>query len=118
MSYLFLGDTMANITYDDFMKVDIRVGTIIEAKPHPNAAKLLVLKIDEGKEEPRQLVAGIKEHYSPEQLIGKQIAYIANLEPRTLRGITSNGMILAASDDQTVAILTVEKPVKNFAQVK
>jgi len=106
------------ISYEDFAKVDIRVGTILEVKPHPNADKLLILKIDEGKEEPRQLVAGIKAYYSEEELIGKQLVFLANLEPRTLRGVTSHGMILAADDGEKVVVLTVDKPVGNDAKVK
>ena len=108
---------MDTISYDDFVKLDIRVGTIKEAKEHPDADKLLILKIDEGKEELRQLVAGIKKHYKPEDLINKQIVFLANLEPRELRGELSQGMILAASDDNTVAFLTTEKPVENNAKV-
>ena len=105
------------ISFEDWQKLDIRVGTIKEAKEHPDADKLLILKIDEGKEELRQLVAGIKQAYTPEELIGKQIAFIANLEPRELRGELSQGMILAASDDNTLAYLTVEKPVENNSKV-
>ena len=102
---------MDMITYDDFVKLDIRIGTIKEAAEHPDADKLLILKIDEGKDELRQVVAGIKSKYTPEELIGKQIAFIANLEPRELRGEVSQGMILAASGEDKLAFLTVEKEV-------
>jgi tRNA-binding protein len=85
------------INYDDFAKVELKVATILEAKAHPNADKLLVLQIDLG-EEKRQICAGIKAHYAPEQLVGKQIIVVANLEPRMLRGEVSNGMLLAAHD--------------------
>lgn len=108
---------METISYTDFEKLDIRTGTIIEAKDHPDADKLLILKIDEGKESPRQLVAGLKEHYTAEELKGKQIVFLANLEPRELRGEISQGMILAASDNNTVAILTIDKKVKNNTKI-
>ncbi len=108
---------MDNITYDDFVKLDIRVGTIKEATPHPDADKLLILKIDEGSEE-RQLVAGIKNYYSPEELVGKQIVFLANLEPKLLRGQMSKGMILAARDEEdNLAFLTVDRKVNNNAKI-
>lgn len=105
------------ISYEDFAKLDIRTGTIKEVQPHPDADKLLILKIDEGKEELRQLVAGLKEHYTAEELVGKQIVFLANLEPKELRGELSQGMILAAGDGEKVAVLTVDKEVKNNAQI-
>ena len=106
------------IGYQDFLKLDIRVGTIKQALPHPNADKLLILKIDEGKDSLRQLVAGIKESYKPEELIGKQIVFLANLEPRELRGEMSNGMILAADIEGKPVILQPEKEVPNGSIVK
>ncbi len=108
---------METISYDDFAKLDIRIGTIKEAAEHPDADKLLILKIDEGKEELRQLVAGIKEYYTPEELIGKQIVFLANLEPRELRGELSQGMILAASDEGKPTLLIPEKEVLNNAKI-
>jgi methionyl-tRNA synthetase len=89
---------MDAIKYEDFAKLDLRVGTILEAAPHPGADKLLVLQVDLG-EEKRQIVAGIKAYYAPEKLLGQQIIIVANLEPRSLRGVTSYGMLLAASVD-------------------
>ena len=109
---------MAAISIDEFRTVELRVATITAAAPHPNADRLLVLTIDLGNEQ-RQLVAGIRAHYQPEELVGKQIVVVANLQPATLRGIESQGMLLAASDDQgRLAILSPEKPVANGAQVK
>lgn len=110
---------MDNISYDDFVKLDIRVGTIIEAKEHPDADKLLILKIDEGEGKERQLVAGIKKYYTPEELKGKQIVFLANLEPKELRGELSQGMILAAGDEEKDihVVLNPEKPVKNGAKI-
>ncbi|MBW2966092.1 methionine--tRNA ligase subunit beta [Candidatus Woesearchaeota archaeon] len=106
------------ISYEDFAKLDIRIGTIKQALPHPNADKLIILKIDEGKDELRQLVAGIKESYKPEEIIGKQIVFLANLEPKELRGEISNGMILAADDNNKPVLLIPEKEVPNGSIVK
>lgn len=85
------------INYDDFAKVELRVATVLECKPHANADKLLVLQVDLGGEK-RQICAGLRAHYQPEQLVGKQIVVVANLAPRTMRGEVSQGMLLAASD--------------------
>ncbi len=109
---------MENISFADWQKVDIRVGTIKEVQPHPDADKLIILKIDEGKEELRQLVAGIKEHYKEEELLGKQIVFLANLEPKELRGELSQGMILAAVEGDELAILTVDRKVPDNAKVQ
>jgi len=100
------------IQYDDFLKLDLRGGTITAAEAHPNADKLLVLQVDLGSEQ-RQLVAGIRAHYEPAQLVGKQIIVVANLAPRMMRGLESKGMLLAAStpDKSQVVLLTTEKPV-------
>src|SRR5882757_8990067 len=73
------------IVYDDFAKIELRVGTVVECIPHPNADKLLVLQVDIGTEK-RQICAGLRQHYQPEQLVGKQIVVVANLAPRTMRG--------------------------------
>lgn len=105
------------ITIEEFAKVELRVATIKAAEPHPNADRLLVLKIDLGTEE-RQLVAGIRVHYTPEELIGKQIVVVANLQPATLRGVESQGMLLAASDGERVIVLSPETPVAPGAKVR
>lgn len=94
----------ASINYDDFAKVELRVGTVLECKAHPNADKLLVLQVDLGMEK-RQICAGLRAHYQPEQLLGKQIIVVANLAPRTMRGEVSQGMLLAASDDSGKVIV-------------
>ena len=109
---------MDNIPFEDWQKLDIRVGTIKEALPHPDADKLLILKIDEGKEELRQLVAGLKEYYKEEELVGKKIVFLANLEPKELRGELSQGMILAAVEGDQLAVLTVDREVPNNAKVQ
>ena len=87
------------IAFEDFTKVELKVGTIIEADFHPNADRLLKLQVDVGEENPRQICAGIKEHYAPDELVGKQIIVVANLAPRKIRGEDSNGMLLAAGDE-------------------
>jgi methionine--tRNA ligase beta chain len=85
------------VKFDDFAKLDLRVARVLECFEHPNADKLLVLKIDLGIEQ-RQICAGLKSYYKPEQLVGKLIVVVANLEPRTMRGQVSQGMLLAASE--------------------
>ena len=105
------------ISIDDFRKIDLKVATITSAEAHPNADKLLVLQIDLGGE-PRQICAGIRDHYTTEELVGKQIVVVANLETAKLRGMESQGMLLAASDQGRVIIMTPEKSVQAGAQVK
>ncbi len=91
------GPESPKITIDDFGKVDLRVGLVLSAEPVKGADKLLHLKVDVGEAEPRTIVAGIAEAYKPEQLINRKVVIVANLQPRKLRGLTSNGMIVAAS---------------------
>ena len=98
------------IVYDDFAKVELRVAKVLEARAHPNADKLLLLLVDLGEEAPRQIVAGIRAHYTPESLVGKKIVIVANLAPAMLRGETSNGMLLAATSGEKVVLLTVDDP--------
>ena len=105
------------VTYDEFRRLDIRVARILEVNPHPNADKLYLLKIDLGGTQ-RQIVAGIRNSYKPEELMGKQIAVITNLEPAVIRGVKSEGMLLAASDENGIAILTPQREVKAGSIVK
>ena len=105
--------TQMTITYDDFAKLELRVATIVEAKIHPNADKLLVLQVDLGGEK-RQICAGIRAFYSPEQLVGKQVVVVANLEPRPLRGEISQGMLLAATDPTSGRVVIIS-PAENVA---
>lgn len=86
------------ITIEQFQEVQLRVATILAAEPHPKADRLLVLQVDLGGDEKRQIVAGIRAHYDPAALVGTQIVVVANLAPATLRGVESQGMLLAASD--------------------
>jgi methionyl-tRNA synthetase len=97
------------ITYDDFAKVELRVAKVLEARPHPNADKLMLLQIDVGDAQ-KQIVAGIRQHYTAEQLVGKTIVVVNNLAPALLRGETSNGMLLAATSGEKVIVLTVDDP--------
>lgn len=106
------------LTIDEFGKVELRVATVIAAEIHPKADRLLVLRVDLGTEQ-RQIVAGIRAHYAPEDLIGKQIVVVANLQPAVLRGVESQGMLLAASDDEgRLALVTPERPVASGARVR
>jgi len=105
------------ISIQDVMKLDLRVAEITAAEDHPDADKLLVLKIKIGAEE-RQLVAGIKAAYNPDELIGKKIVVIANLKPAVLRGVESQGMLLAASDSEQIVLLSPEKDIHSGAKVK
>lgn len=102
---------MESISYEDFKKVDMRVAKIKEVTEHPDADKLYVVKVDLGEEE-RQIVAGIKPYVEKEELIGKEVVVIVNMEPRKIRGIESNGMLLAAKDEENLAIVTLNKEIK------
>jgi len=95
------------ITYDDFAKIELRVAKVLEARPHPNADKLLLLQVDVGDQQ-KQIVGGVKAHYAPESLVGKNIIIVNNLAPAMLRGETSNGMLLAATSGEKVILLTVD----------
>lgn len=108
----------ANIEFDDFLKLDIRVGTVLECQKVPKADKLLQFKIDDGLET-RTIVSGIAKYYAPEELTGKQVCFIANLPPRKLKGIVSEGMILSAENhDGSLAVIMPGKEVKPGSEVK
>ena len=102
------------ITYDDFTKLDLRVGEILKAEEIEGADKLLKLTVDTGEE--RTIAAGVKEHYSKEELVGRQIIVICNLAPRTLKGVTSQGMLLAAGDGKP-HLLQPDEKVENGSQI-
>ena len=104
------------ITFKDFSRIDLRVATVTSAEPHPNADRLLLVRLDDGSGEPRQVCAGIKAWYEPESLVGRQVVIVANLAPRKLRGEMSEGMILAASvrdgeGDENVVLITLDRPI-------
>ena len=100
------------ISFDEFVKVKMCVGKVVEAIEHPNADRLLVIKVDIGQAQ-RQILAGIKGHYEPEALIGKNLIVVTNLAPRMMRGLESQGMLLAASteDHQQVIFVTTEADI-------
>ena len=107
-----------DVDFDTFMKADLRVGTVLECERVPKADKLLRFLIDDGLET-RTIVSGIAAHYAPETLVGKQVVFIANLPPRKLRGIVSQGMILSAENaDGSLILLTPMAPATPGAQVK
>jgi methionyl-tRNA synthetase len=105
------------ITIEQFQTVELRVATVVAAEPHPNADRLLVLRVDLGTEQ-RQIVAGIRAHYDPSTLVGRQVVVVANLEPAKLRGVESQGMLLAASGDGALAIVRPDAPVPAGAVVR
>ena len=106
------------IAFEDFEKVDIRVGTVLECVKVPKADKLLQFKIDDGLET-RTILSGIAKQFKPEELVGKQVCFIANLAPRTLRGVVSQGMILSAEDNEgKLSLLTVTPSAKPGSEVK
>ena len=105
------------VTIQHFSEMELIVAQIIEAKEHPNADKLFVLKINTGTEE-KQLVAGIRASYSAEELIGKKIIVINNLEPAVIRGETSQGMLLAASGENGPVLLAPERDVPVGVRVR
>lgn len=107
-----------NIEFSDFEKLDIRVGTVLECVKVPKADKLLKFTIADGLEN-RTIVSGIAQHYAPEELVGKQVCFIANLSPRKLKGIESQGMILSAENaDGGLSVVTTTKEVKPGSEVK
>ena len=106
------------VKFDDWKKLNLVVGTIIDAQDHPNADKLYVIDVDLGSEKIK-VVAGLKNHYSPKELKGKQCIVFRNLEPKEIRGIKGDGMILAASneDKSKVFILSPEKKIDNGSRI-
>lgn len=106
------------ITFDEFVKIELKVGTILSAEKVPGADKLYKLVVDTGSEK-RTLVAGVAEAYSAEELVGRQIAVVANLAPRAIRGIASQGMLLAAEGESGgIAMLSPDKKVPNGAKIR
>ncbi len=108
---------MTMIPFEEFKKLDLRVARILSVENHPNADKLYVLTIDTGDEQ-KKIVAGIRAHYKPEELTNRLIVLANNIEPATIRGVQSNGMLLAATDGGTLSILTPLKDVKPGSTIK
>lgn len=110
---------MDKISFNDFKKIDLRVGKIKAVKEHPKADKLLILDISLGKgEHDIQLVAGLKNHYKENELIGKKVVVVRNLEHAILRGVESQGMLLAGVFEGKISLLTVDKDIEIGAKVE
>ena len=108
----------AELSIEEFKRLALRVGVVTAAADHPNADRLLVLTVDIGEPAPRQMVAGIKGSYQASDLIGKHVVVVANLKPATLRGVESQGMVLAASDGSAIVLLTPERPLPAGSTIK
>ena len=110
---------MPEITYEDFAKLDIRIGTVVAAELVPETDKLIKCTVDFGEEVgQRTIVSGIAQWKKPEELVGRQFPYIVNLAPRMLRGVESQGMLLAASDEGGVALLIPERTLPTGTRLK
>ena len=109
-------ETKAEIGIEDFTKVELKVGTIVSAEKHPKADRLLVEQIDLG-DETRQIVSGIAKSFKPEEVVGKKVVVVTNLKPVSLRGVESQGMILCASNDNDLDIVTIAKDLPNGTKV-
>lgn len=110
-------ETKEEISFEDFTKVEMVVGKILEAKEHPDADKLLVFTVDVGEESPRTIISGIKKWYEPSDLVDKNVIVVKNLAPRKMRGIESQGMILASDFDDDLSLLTTLKDMKPGSKV-
>ena len=110
---------IAYLEFETFMEVELRVGKIVNVEDHPNADRLYVVKLDDGTESQRTICAGIKEYYSSEDLMGKTVVFVANLKPRPLRGVVSEGMMLAADDgDSAVKLVTIDGDISTGSLVR
>jgi methionyl-tRNA synthetase len=105
-------------TIDDFQKLEIKVGTVLSVEVVEGADKLYKLMVDLGEEKPRQILSGIREYTQPEELLNKQFPFVTNLAPRILRGLESQGMILAGNDESNLALLTPSKPISNGTRIR
>ena len=102
---------MDDVTFDDWKKLDLRVGKVLEVEEHPNADKLFILKVDIGEENPKSIVSGLKSYYEIDELVGRKIIVFTNLKPAKFRGVESEGMLLAAEKDGKVVLLDLEKDI-------
>jgi methionyl-tRNA synthetase len=110
---------IAYLDFETFMQVDLRVGKILSVDDHPNADRLYVVKLDDGSEVERTICAGLKQYYQPDEMVGKSVVFVANLKPRPLRGVTSEGMMLAADDGQDgVRLVTIDGEISTGSQVR
>jgi methionyl-tRNA synthetase len=110
-------DAKPLVAYADFAKLELRIAKILAAREHPNADKLLLLQVQVGEVQ-KQIVAGIRGHYTPDALVGRQIVIVNNLEPAMIRGEESNGMLLAASDSAGVVLLRPDRDCEPGSGVK
>jgi methionine--tRNA ligase beta chain len=106
------------VSFEEFAKMDLRIGMIVKAEPVSGSRNLIKMQIDVGDSEIREAVAGIAQYYNAEELEGKHVAVIANLQPKKMFGLESNVMILAAEDEKTVSILLPDRPVKTGSKIK
>ena len=109
--------TESIITIDQFFETSLKIGTVLEASIVEGSDRLLKLKVDVAENEPRQIVAGIREFYTPESLIGTQVCVVANLKPATIKGLLSQGMLLAAKDKQGLSLIRPESPRMSGASI-
>ena len=112
------GAAAVSVSLDEFRRVALKIGVVVSAQDHPNADRLLILSVDLGDGQLRQLVAGIKGMYQAAELVGKRVVVVANLQPATIRGVESQGMILAAHDASGLALISSEKPIQAGSLVK
>jgi methionyl-tRNA synthetase len=105
-------------TIDDFSKIEIKVGTVLSVSVVEGADKLYILSVDLGEEKPRQILSGIREFVTADDLLNKQFPFVTNLAPRMLRGYESQGMILAGSDDNGLALFNPSKPLTNGTRLR
>ncbi|TSC88035.1 MAG: tRNA-binding protein [Microgenomates group bacterium Gr01-1014_7] len=106
------------VTFDEFSKLELRVGTVMEAEEVVESEKLIKLKVDLGEDEPRQILVGVKQWYAPKDFVGKQVVVVANLEPRIMMGLESQGMMLAADTEDGPVFLTVPKKVPPGTKIR
>lgn len=106
------------ISFDDFAKLELKVGTILSAEEVEGSEKLIKFQIDLGEESPRQILAGIKQWYQPEDLVGKQVVVVVNLEPKKMMGLESNGMLLIADAKDKLVFLMVPEEVSPGTQIR
>ncbi|MCK4993538.1 MAG: hypothetical protein KAS13_00650 [Candidatus Omnitrophica bacterium] len=106
------------ISFQDFKKMELKIATVKDVQDHPDADRLYVLKVKIAEGQMKQIVAGIKKHYSKEYLLEKQVVIVNNLEPAMLRGVESQGMLLAASDENDLAVIVPEKKLINGSSVR
>ena len=107
-----------SLSIDDFKKAEIQIGTVKSAEPVPGTNKLLRLEVDFGEGIPRQILSGIAEHVKPADIIGRQFPFITNLEPRVIRGMVSNGMLLAVGEGDAFALLSPTRPVNPGSHIR